>query len=161
MFIKNKKIIPLILLFVMALSLVSCGSSGNYEKDIDISALCKEGLEAGFTADMMPLGENKVNSFYPLLDMEKMEKVEVHLESAVSAADEMSVFKVKDAADLPMVEEALTKRIDALSNSVLDYNPSQIERIENAIRIAKGKYVIFVISDDNAAVQKVIDSYFS
>lgn len=160
MFLKGKKVISVIVLLVMVLSLWSCSGS-NYEKDIDISALCNEGLEAGFTAEMMQLSDNKVTTFYPLLDMDKMDKVEVHIESSVAAADEISVFKVKDKNDIKMVEDALTARIDALIQSVLNYNPSQVERIENAIKIVKGNYVIFVISDNNDAVQKVIDSYFN
>lgn len=161
MFLKNKKFYSIVLLIVTLFSLVSCSSgSGGADKDIDIHALCQESMDTGFTADMMQLSENKIPTLYPLLDMDKMAAVEINVESSLAAADEMSVFKVNDKADIKMVEDALTARIDALIQSVLNYNPSQVERIENAIRITKGNYVIFVISDDNDAVQKVIDSYF-
>jgi len=160
MLLKTNKFVTIIALVLIALSLVSCSSGGAYDQDIDIVALCIDALDTGFTAEMMQLPENKITTFYPLLDMDKMEQVDVNIESSVAAADEMSVFKVKDEADLKMVEEALDARIDALIQSVLNYNPSQVDRIENAIKIVKGKYVIFVISDDNEAVQKVIDSYF-
>jgi hypothetical protein len=84
----------------------------------------------------------------------------VTLESARANADEFTVFKVKDTSYIESVKAAMKSHSDEMLVSVLNYKPDEVTRINNALVAVKGKYVFYIISEDNVKVEAAIETLF-
>jgi predicted small lipoprotein YifL len=65
---------------------------------------------------------------------------------------EFAVFQVKDAKDIPAVEEGIKKRAEAVQKSFEQYLPDQYENAKNYKLVTKGNFVMFAIAEDAADV---------
>jgi len=65
---------------------------------------------------------------------------------------EYAVFQVKDAKDIPAVEEGIKQRAEAVQKSFEEYLPDQYENAKNYKLVTKGNFVLFTIAKDAADV---------
>lgn len=61
---------------------------------------------------------------------------------------EFAVFQVKEAKDIPAVEEGIKKRAEAVQKSFEQYLPDQYENAKNYKMVTKGNFVLFAIAKD-------------
>ncbi|MDQ0112486.1 DUF4358 domain-containing protein [Paenibacillus harenae] len=71
--------------------------------------------------------------------------------------NEVAIIKVKDAKDVPAVEEAIKKRAGDVQKQFETYLQDQYENAKNYKLVTKGKYVLFVISDSAEADKLVAE----
>jgi len=155
-----------IVVLIALLTLAGCGSSdgggsaGDLELQLDLTELSEKALDAGeYQYEMVALDTGKIDRVYINLDVNLLEDACVNVESSRSNADEFTVFKVKDEADIDTVKGAIDSYVSTLLSEVESYNPEQVPRINNALTFTHGKYIFFVISDNNSAVQKAVNDY--
>lgn len=65
---------------------------------------------------------------------------------------EFAVFQVKDAKDIPAVEEGIKKRAEAVQKSFEQYLPDQYENAKNYKLVVKGNFVLLAIAKDAADI---------
>lgn len=75
-------------------------------------------------------------------------------------SDEFAIFKVKDAKDLPLIEKGIQKRLEMIDKIWQSYLPDQHEKVKKNIIIKKDNYILFSISDNQAKVEEVFNSFF-
>jgi len=75
-------------------------------------------------------------------------------------SNEIAIFKVKDAKDIPDIEAAVKQRAENVQKLFEQYLPDQYENAKNYKLITKGNYVLLVISDSADELIKVYDSFF-
>jgi hypothetical protein len=63
-------------------------------------------------------------------------------------ATEYAIFKVKSKTDIARVKAGINKRAGYLENVWKQYLPYQYELVKNRKVVVKGKYVLFVISEN-------------
>ncbi len=83
----------------------------------------------------------------------------VFLEGDEVHADRLIILKVKDAADMPAIEEKLDNLLGQLSSpEMLSYIPEQAPMIQAASVKKKGDTVYLVISDKAGQIEGIIEN---
>jgi hypothetical protein len=72
-------------------------------------------------------------------------------------SDEVAIFKVKDKADIPKIEEAIGNRLNELEKIWSQYLPKQHEKVKNYIIVKKGNYIMFSISAYQDRVEEIFN----
>lgn len=106
---------------------------------------------------MTMLETDKIFDLYSL-DREKTADAAAYIDGSRSTACEVTVIKVKDAADVQMAQKAADVRIEDQTFSYQNYNPEQMVKIEGAVVYTKGNYVILVMADDTSKVKETFEA---
>ena len=70
-------------------------------------------------------------------------------------AEEIAVLKCKNADDVAQLEKILDERLDHLKTSFENYQPMELTKINNPVRVTKGNIAVLVLTDDPNAQQTV------
>ena len=108
----------------------------------------------------MEVTADQVKEIYNI-DPEKLEDYAIRIPMMNVKANEIAILKVKDAADVSVVEEAVKQRAENVQKQFETYLPDQFENAKNYKLVTKGNYVLFVISDQADELIKVYDGFFN
>ncbi|HKM32158.1 MAG TPA: DUF4358 domain-containing protein [Oscillospiraceae bacterium] len=128
--------------------------------EIEVSAVSGAVLDAIEFPDMSLLDAERLDFFYEV-PLDIIESYSVSICGSAGFPDEVAVFKLKDVSDMPALEEAISKRVDALSAAFTDYRPEEHKKIDDCIVESYGSYACLVVSSDNDNARKIILDYFS
>ena len=152
-----KKLGVCLLVLALILCLASCG--GGKAKDIDIEALAKDlAASAAFTTDMSPY----VVAAGVAAGLYRYEPSDVEscvLYANTSTGEEIFVAKAASADAAKNVSALCQQRVSDQKSVLESYVPEAIPRLDSAIVTVSGQTVIFVVADDAAAAQAVVDGY--
>ncbi len=145
----------------MCISFAACGGKDASEQKQPATADVVEAVSANLTFkdQMMVLDDVMVSNIYRL-DEDKLEEKTVKVSATGATAEEVSVFKVKDSADVQMVKDAIAERIEDQKISYQNYVPAEMVKIEGAVTYTQGNYVILVMADDTSSVEKTFQEQF-
>ncbi len=126
-------------------------SPGKDEPGADDGALTTGAIiEAMTTAVEQPmqmeLEPELVKDWYHL-DPALLEEYTIRIPMMNVKTNELAVLKVKDAADLPVVQAAIEQRAADVQKQFETYLPDQYENAKNYKLITEGNYILFVISE--------------
>lgn len=155
-----KKRILAVVLAVLALGLCLCsckGSEGKTPATADVAAAINN---SGEFQELIALTEDNISRRYYGIDLEAIEEFEVLVCSSGAMADEIAVFKMKEKDDVEDMREVVLERKQELYDSFVDYVPTEISKIENAIISSNGNYVYFIVCKDRDAAKKAAESCF-
>ena len=140
-----------------AILLLLPGCSGTGTASADVQKLA-DGLISGvkFQDQMSALGQNAAVKLFGL-EAGDVAKAAAY-ESTGATAEEVAAFEAKDEAAAGRVKQKVEERIETQRAGFKDYQPAEMEKLKNPVVVAKGKYVVLCVSDDDAAAEKVIDS---
>lgn len=74
-------------------------------------------------------------------------------------ADEFVIFDTDSADDAEKVKAIAETHISEIKASFSDYLPEEVPKIDNAILITHGEYVILCITDDHEKAASIIQSH--
>ncbi|MGI6404193.1 MAG: DUF4358 domain-containing protein [Oscillospiraceae bacterium] len=146
-----------VLSLMMLLILVISGCGGKEEKTLDISpaTLAENILEqVNFEANLVPIAPEAVDNWYFLNDA--VTEYAIYINGDVVPAEELAVLKCKSAEDVAQLEAILDQRLDNLKTSFENYQPMELTKINNPIRVTKGNVAVLVLTDDPNA-QKTVE----
>ena len=109
---------------------------------------------------MMEVTGEQVQEVYNI-DPEKLEDYAIRIPMMNVKTNEIAILKVKDAADVSAVEEALKQRAQTVQQQFETYLPDQYENAKNYKLVTKGNYVLFVISDQADELVTEYDRFFN
>jgi len=109
---------------------------------------------------MMEVTGEQVQEVYNI-DPEKLEDYAIRIPMMNVKSNEIAILKVKDAADVSAVEEALKQRAQTVQQQFETYLPDQYENAKNYKLVTKGNYVLFVISDQADELVTEYDRFFN
>ncbi len=109
---------------------------------------------------MMEVTGEQVQEVYNI-DPEKLEDYAIRIPMMNVKTNEIAILKVKDAADVSAVEEALKQRAQTVQQQFETYLPDQYENAKNYKLVTKGNYVLFVISDQADELVAEYDRFFN
>lgn len=152
-----KRAISLLLAVMLTLALVACGGSKNETKDVDVEALAAElagkvkfesdemrKMSAEDLTNYLDVPQGAQTAFY-MGDGMTMEEIIV-----VKCADDKGAAALKSA-----IETLLVNQID----SVRQYHPEAVPRLENPVLTQKGAYVVLCVTDDAETAEKIVKEY--
>lgn len=145
-------------LFVFILCIAVAGCSGSSSKELDIAAFASAAIEkVDFGDELLSVPEGMLSDYY-VLPKDKVVSSAVYVSGTGATASELAVFKCSDADSAKAVKSAVDTRIAEQTASYENYRPDEKFRLENAFVAVEGNYVIFAVSNDNAAVEKLLES---
>lgn len=149
------------LAIVLILALSACGS--NKAAPIESTVPVKEMVDKMITEikqpALMELDTDAVKQQYHF-DPALLEEYTARVPMMNVKTNEISVFKVKDAKDIPTIETAIKQRAADVQKQFETYLPDQYENAKNYKLVTKGNYLLFVISEKADELVKSFDSFF-
>lgn len=137
------------------LCLAGCG--GKAEKTLDVSAFASAAVEkVDFGDELMPVPEQMISDYYTL-PKGKVTEYAVYVSGTGATASELAVFKCSSDS-VKDVKAAVETRIAEQISSYEGYRPDEKFRLEKALLVTEGNYIVFAVSNDNEAVQKLLSS---
>lgn len=152
-----KKAIALIVAACMLLLLTACG--GGKARDVDLDALAKDLAASGaFTMDISQYAMN-ADLAAPTygFDAGDVEKSVFYFISGTGEEIFLAKAASEDAAE--KLEGLCADRVTAQKASLENYAPDAIPRLDNAVTVRQGLYVVFVVAEDSAAAKTIVDKY--
>lgn len=101
---------------------------------------------------LMALEGDAVKDIYTTLDQALVEDFTIMMPMMNVKTNEIAVFKVKDAKDIPAIEKAIADRATNVQKQFETYLPDQYENAKNYKVVTEGNYVLFVISEASDAI---------
>ena len=145
-------------LFVVSMCLILAGCGGSSAKDLDVAAFASAAVEkVDFGDDLLSVPSDMLSDYY-FLPKDKVSESAVYVSGTGATASELAVFKCKDADAAKEVKTAVETRISEQIASYENYRPDEKFRLENAFVAVNGNYVVFAVSNDNQAVEKLLES---
>ena len=158
----RKKIALIVTLVICTMGMAACGDKKDDDKKEtktdSVSELADKLKAEGSFTDLSPL-ESKiaVERLYGL-DSSKIEDSAFYSNSNATAED-VAVIKVNDESYVADVKKAIEDRVAEQTKSFESYNAAEVPKLEDAVIITSGKYVVFVVSGDSAKAKDIIKGY--
>ena len=152
----------LMLTIIGGLLLAACSNDEpeTVEPTLSATEMVNEMLAKVEQPMMMEVTGEQVQEVYNI-DPEKLEDYAIRIPMMNVKTNEIAILKVKDAADVSAVEEALKQRAQTVQQQFETYLPDQYENAKNYKLVTKGNYVLFVISDQADALVAEYDRFFN
>lgn len=142
----------LLCLLMLCLSLAGCGSSA---KSLDIAQFSQSVIKDIDFGDELLLVPEKIVCDYYTLPENSVSEYAIYVSATSATASEFAVFKCKDEDALKSVKSAVEKRVAEQTESYENYRPDEKFRLDNALIATDSNYLVFAVSNDNAALQKM------
>lgn len=151
-----KRFFAVMLVVVLCLT-AGCGSSSDFE--IDPAAFMENLLQTvAFDCELSQLNDDAVSAFF---DLPEGTEAQVYMGSG-AYADHAAIFCGADRDAANAVMEEMDQYINDLKASFEDYIPEEARKIDEAVLVQKGTYVVLCIPAMEGAdgAKSFIDGYF-
>ena len=154
-----KKFLAVVLTVAACLSMAACGKSdsGKQPAAADVVKAVADNLT--FQDEMMSVDQAAISNLYNI-DMEKVDEISMYTSSTRSTASEVTVIKMKDAADIQLAKDAAAERIEDQKIAYESYVPEEMVKIEGAVTYTHENYLILVMADDTSTVKETFEAQF-
>lgn len=140
--------------FMLFMVLTGCGVSN---KSLDMDSFSKDVLSKGsFNDELIQLPDNVVSDYYDL-SFDGLEEYCVYASSSSATASEFAIFKCSGDKALNAAKTAVEERISDQITNYENYRPDEKFRLDNALVVTNGNYLLFAVSDDNATIQNLFN----
>lgn len=143
----------LVLALALCLSLAACG--GGESKTIDINALAEELVNAATFGEPM----NSLDSSVALGLYGCAEGTSVCAYAGTGAtAEEVAVFDCGSSDAAAALVSSLTQRNETRISQYSSYNPTEVPKLESAVIMQGGQYVVLIVAADNSAARTIAEN---
>lgn len=144
-----KRIAAALLALCLVLPLAACGQEG--EPELNIDELGEELYSVGtFGEELYALDESVAQGLYGT-DADTRCWVRA---GTGATAEELAVFETKDAdAAAALVQKLEARNADRIE-SYSSYIPEEVPKLENAVILSGGRYVVLCVAEDSSAVRE-------
>lgn len=145
-----KKFFPVIIL--VALLCCACGEGSS--KTVDTAALASSLLnDISYEEQLTELDKEDISNY---IDLEDGTEAVMYMSSG-STAEEIAVFTAKDKGSAAKQKENVQSFLNDQKDSFSAYIPQEAKRIEDAVLVTDGNYVILCVSGESEKAQVIID----
>lgn len=158
----------MMLVVALGIMLTACSSSdngnkGNKEEAFEPTQTTKEMVDSVLKQieqpALMELQADMVKDLYHM-DPALLDQFTIMTPLMNVKTNEIAVLKVKDAKDIAAVEAAVKQRAADVQKQFETYLPDQYDNAKNYKLVAKGNYIIFIISESAADLEKAFETFF-
>lgn len=148
-----KKLLVFALAALMLLSLCACGGKDLPIADITLADELKAAVT--FESDMAVITKDQIG----FMMAEMPEGYNAAGYGATGSTAEEILVVICNKEDIKTVESSMQAHLAELADQASKYDPAAVSRIENAKLVTGSYYVVLVIADDTAPVDKVLEGY--
>jgi hypothetical protein len=155
-----KRWISAILTLALMLCFSACGggSSSDTAKDIDLTALAADLLDSGAFTDLLnQTADNVPAKLYGYDEADVAQCIMYYGTGAT--AEEILLVQATSSEAAARLTTACQDRVSDQKTAFSSYVPEELPKLDSAVLETVGNYVIFVVSNDAAAVQTIVDGY--
>ena len=150
---KTRRALSLALALIMALALAACGGSDE-PVAVDINALAGDLLAAAtFGEDMNEIPAETAPGLYGAPEG----TTAVAYGGSGATAEELAVFDCGSAEAAATLVDTLEARNQSRIESYSSYNPNEVPKLESAVILSGGQYVVLIVATDASAAAKIAD----
>lgn len=158
--INSNKGIIIFLLILITTAVSGCSKSSNLVlKTPEVSKIEEMVMKDIDIADMIKLDDKKLERVYKI-KADEIEGYFVYVSTSNIKADEVAVFKAKDASGAENIKAKIADRMVQLGTSFKDYLPEQYNLIEKYTLEVKGNYIFLAVSKDGEKIKALFDKSF-
>ena len=152
-----KKLLIILMALAMLAGLCACGGGGE-AKEIDLDALAAELTACEAFTDILSQPADGVAA--RLYGFEDGDVVKCVMYTGTGAtAEEIFLAQAADGAAAAALKTACEQRVENQKLAFRSYAPAEVEKLDNAVIMTSGNYVVLVVSADAAAVRSIVESY--
>lgn len=152
-----KRIVALLLCAAFVFAFAACGAKEE-AVELDVTALAAELAGADIYDDIISeVPAAAASRFYSYSEGDVTACA--LYQSTAAAAEEVFVAQCVSEEALAAVKAGVEGRIEEQIASYESYVPAEVPKLNSALIITQGLYLIFVVSADNAGAQSIIDRY--
>lgn len=154
----KKRITALLALILVIVSLAACGEK---KTELDLGAIGEEIAGAGLFLDteLQAMDAANIGGFIGV-DTSGCVSCAYYM-GAGATAEEYGLFECGDAKGAEALAAELEAHRDDLMTTYQNYAPDAVPRIENAVIMTKGQYVIFITAQEYEQAKQLAEKYFS
>lgn len=143
---------------MMVVSLSACSKKGTM-KDIEVGTLA-ESLrnDIVYEDELSSIDLETAEAIYDITDI-KLADSAIYVGSG-GTAEEIAVFQCETEEDAKKLETVLKSRVEEQTESFRDYVPKELEKLEKAVIVVKGKYAMLSVSNEDAKAKEIIQNAF-
>lgn len=150
---KKLKIILIFIVILLIGVLVFTNSKKDVKIDIDnLSEMIMQSIK--FEDEMNEADKATVEKIY---NINNSITQKVYLSSGATA-EEIAIFEFENKDDVNIAYDKSIKRIEEQKESFKNYVPKEMNKLNNATIIKKGKYLIVCVTDDEN-IENIINQY--
>lgn len=158
----------MMLVVALGIMLTACsspnnGNKGNKEEAFEPTQTTKEMVDSVLKQmeqpSLMELPADMVKDLYHM-DPALLDQYTIMTPLMNIKTNEIAVLKVKDAKDIATVEAAVKQRATDVQKQFETYLQDQYENAKNYKLATKGNYIIFIISENAADLEKAFEPFF-
>lgn len=145
------------IILLAGLALVGCAKHVTYDNSVLSASLVEQAISSmGQAEDYLSVDEEHYDFYFGAEDaMDEVEDCSVVCHRETTNVDEIGIFRVHDAEDVPAVREMVQRYLDGqvenLRAFAANYSPRDMEKIEGASVRVLGTYVVYYILDEEDA----------
>lgn len=100
---------------------------------------------------------DKLDGYYDI-DVTTIAEMSMFVCGSGAYPDELAVFRFNDEAGAKAGAEAVQSRLDGQIAVYKDYTPDEMYKLDEAVIITEGNWVVFAACADNARAKEIIES---
>lgn len=152
-----KKIISLTLVLCLVLCAL-CGCGEKKTVDFSLEDCSRALLDSEVFSDLLsPITTETAAMLYGF-DAALVTEAQVFC-STGATAEELAIFKAVDEAAAKTIKAAVEARIESQKESYESYVPEEVPKLEKALVLTGGLYVVYVTANTPDAAEKILDNY--
>lgn len=167
--IKVKRIGGVFLCTVAAVGLIGCGGGNTSvsvspsmaaeqtaDLKIDVVSLAKEIYNNGeYKDELTDLNQDMFDAVFQTVDWSLVTAKAAYVGSGASA-EQIVVAEAKDEEAAIKVKDALKQKVKDDIDQNQNYLPEEVHKLENPVLVAKEKYVVLCVSDNNKKIEQLL-----
>lgn len=151
-----KFIVITVMIAAMLVFTAACGGDKEYGLD-EVQLAGKLLSEVNFDCELYQVQEESVDNF---ITLEGAEKTIMYMGSG-SYADSFGIFRLDSVDSAKTALENVISYMTDLQDSFRDYIPKEADKVQNAVTVQKGRYVVFCITSDTENAAAIIEDSFT
>lgn len=151
----KKRVLALCLSLVALMALaVGCSKSpaASAAKDVPVADLYTQLTSKVELPTLGAMPDDMITESYGV-DLSRCKEYSVNMAMMNVHTAQLSIFKLKDAADAPAFEAGCKKYAESVAKNFENYLPDQYELAQNPVIATVGNYVFFAIGESAASLK--------
>lgn len=140
------------------LALAGCGGKSGGKEPAAKAVVEAVAAEVPFVDAMDFVADEQFANLYRV-DLEKVADKSMYTGTRASA-EEITVIRMKDAADVQEARDAMTVRLEDQRLAFENYLPEEMAKIQGAQVYTHGAYVMLVVADDTSKAESAFNAQF-